>query len=177
MRDGFTLWLTGLSGAGKTTLGRMVSSEFSARGLRVEFLDGDLVREGLCRDLGFSPEDRMKNIERVCFVAGLLNRHGVVVVASFIAPYKRMRDHCRKELSRYVEVYVKCPLDVLVERDVKGLYKKAFNGQIEGFSGVSDPYEEPDNPDIVVQTDREAVEESFNKIVLWLEERKLIPPK
>jgi len=169
MQNGFTLWLTGLSGAGKTTLSLLLEKELKNRDIKIEQIDGDSIRKDLCRDLGFSPEDRVKNIERVCFVAKLLNRNGVAVVASLITPYKRMRDFCRAELSRYVEVYVKCPLDVLIERDVKGLYKKSLSGELKGFSGVSDPYEEPENPEIVVQTDRETVEESFNKIMVWLD--------
>lgn len=175
--QGFTIWLTGLSGAGKTTLSLLLEEELTKRGIKTERIDGDSIRMGLCRDLGFSPEDRVRNIERVCFVAKLLNRHGVAVVASLITPYKQMRDYCRKELGRYVEVYVKCPLDVLIERDVKGLYKKALSGEIQGFSGVSDPYEEPDKPNIVVETDKETVEESLKKIVCWLEKRGVISPK
>ncbi len=175
MQKGYTLWFTGLSGAGKTTLGNLVEIELKARGIKVECLDGDVVRRGLCRDLGFSLEDRMKNIERVCFVAKLLNRHGIWVTASFITPYRSMRSLCRKELSNYMEVYVKCPLDVLINRDIKGLYKKAIAGEIKNFTGISDPFEVPVNPDIVVQTDRETPEESLAGIITWLEGRKLIP--
>ncbi|MCL6479194.1 MAG: adenylyl-sulfate kinase [Peptococcaceae bacterium] len=175
MQKGYTLWFTGLSGAGKTTLGSLVERELKARGIKVESLDGDVVRRGLCRDLGFSPEDRMKNIERVCFVAGLLNRNGIWVTASFITPYRSMRALCRKELSNYIEVYVQCSLDVLINRDIKGLYKKAMAGKIANFTGISDPFEEPENPDIVVRTDRETPEESLARIISWLEHKNLIP--
>lgn len=152
----------------------MLEKELQARGVKVECLDGDLVRRGLCRDLGFSPEDRMKNIERVCFVAKLLNRNGIWVTASFITPYRSMRGLCRKELSNYIEVYVRCSLDVLMNRDVKGLYKKAVAGEIANFTGISDPFEEPDNPDIVVRTDRETPEVSLAGIIAWLEEKNIL---
>jgi len=175
MQKGYTLWFTGLSGAGKTTLGNLVERELKARGIKVECLDGDVVRRGLCRDLGFSREDRMKNIERVCFVAELLDRNGIWVVASFITPYRGMRGLCRKELSNYVEVYVRCSLDVLINRDIKGLYRKAMAGEIANSTGISDPFEEPDNPDIVVRTDRETPEESLARIIAWLEHKNLIP--
>lgn len=174
MQKGYTLWFTGLSGAGKTTLGNLVEMELKTRGIKVECLDGDVIRQGLCRDLGFSPEDRMKNIERVCFVAKLLNHNGIWVMASFITPYRSMRSLCRNELSNYIEVYVQCHRDVLINRDIKGLYKKAIAGEIANFTGISDPFEEPDNPDIVVQTDRETPEESRVKIITWLKDKKLI---
>jgi len=177
MQEGFTLWFTGLSGAGKTTLGRMLAQELCSRGLKVEHLDGDAVRKKLCRDLGFSKEDREKNIERVCYVAGLLTKHDVIVLASFIAPYRQIREYCRAEIGRFVEVYVKCPLDVLIRRDEKGLYRKALAGEIDNFTGVSDPYEEPENPDFLVDTGRETAAESLARIVDWLEEQRLIPRK
>ncbi|MCL6611488.1 MAG: adenylyl-sulfate kinase [Peptococcaceae bacterium] len=173
-QQGFTVWFTGLSGAGKTTLGSMLERELRARGINVERLDGDVVRRGLCRDLGFSREDRMKNIERVCFVARLLNRNGIWVTASFITPYRLMRSLLRKELPNYVEVYVQCPLSVLMKRDTKGLYRKALAGEIADFTGISDPFEEPENPDIVVRTDRETPEESLAGIIAQLEERNMI---
>lgn len=174
-QKGYTLWLTGLSGAGKTTLGNLVEMELKDRGIKVEFLDGDLVRQELCRDLGFSMADRMKNIERVCFLAKLLNRNGIWVVASFITPYRSMRSLCRKEISNYIEVYVQCDLDILINRDKKGLYKKALSGEIANFTGISDPFEEPENPDILVKTDQETPEQSLAKIIGWLEHKKLIP--
>lgn len=174
---GVTVWLTGLSGAGKTTLGQMLLEEMLSRGLKVELMDGDLVRRDLCRDLGFSMEDRIKNIERVVFVAKLLNKHGITVVSSFITPYQRMRDYCREKLGRYVEIFVNCPLEVLIERDAKGLYRRALAGEIKGFTGVSDPFEKPENPDLVVYTDSESPEESLNKIIDFLELRGVFKQK
>src|SRR5215510_1373827 len=138
-RNGFTLWLTGLSGAGKTTIALELERELRARGLYIERLDGDTVREGLTRDLGFSKEDRDKNIERVSFVAKLLSRNGVGVVASFISPYKEARQKVRQETTNFIEVFVDAPLEVCAKRDVKGMYAKAFKGQIKNFTGVDDP--------------------------------------
>lgn len=162
---GFTLWFTGLSGAGKSTLARAIEAELRRRGRRVEVLDGDVVRTHLSRGLGFSKEDRDTNIRRIGFVCQLLTRNGVVAIAAAISPYREVRDEVRQNIGRFVEVYVKCPLDVLVSRDVKGLYRKALNGEIGNFTGVSDPYEEPLNPEVVVETDRETVEESVAKIL------------
>lgn len=172
---GFTLWLTGLSGAGKTTIALALEAELRQRGLKIERLDGDTVRESLTRDLGFSKEDRDKNIERVTFVAKLLSRNGVGVIASFISPYQAMRDYVRRETTNFIEVFVDAPLTVCAERDVKGLYAKAFAGQIPLFTGVSDPYEAPENPEIVVHTDQETVQESVAKILDYLEWRAFIP--
>jgi adenylyl-sulfate kinase len=172
---GFTLWLTGLSGAGKTTIAVALEEKLRQRGVKIERLDGDTVRESLTRDLGFSKEDRDKNIERVTFVAKLLSRNGVGVVASFISPYIAMRDYVRNQTTNFIEVFVDAPLSVCAERDVKGLYAKAMAGQIPLFTGVSDPYEAPVNPEIVVHTDQETVEESVNKIITYLEEHALIP--
>jgi adenylyl-sulfate kinase len=173
--EGFTLWLTGLSGAGKTTIALALEAELLARGLRVERLDGDVVREGLTRDLGFSKEDRDKNIERVTFVAKLLSRNGVAVIASFISPYREARNRARRETTNFIEVFVNAPLAVCAARDVKGMYAKAFAGQIKDFTGVNDPYEEPESPEVVVYTDRETVAESAAKILNHLETRALIP--
>ena len=143
---GFTLWFTGLSGAGKTTVAVALVKELQARGMKVERLDGDVVRQGLTRDLGFSKEDRDKNIERVTFVAKLLSRNGVGVLASFISPYRATRDMVRRETTNFIEVFVNAPLEVCAARDVKGMYAKAFAGEIKEFTGVSDPYEEPLKP-------------------------------
>jgi adenylyl-sulfate kinase len=167
-QQGFTLWLTGLSGAGKTTI-------TVARGVRVERLDGDIVREGLTRDLGFSKEDRDKNIERVTFVAKLLSRNGVAVLAAFISPYRAARDKARAETTNFIEVYIKASLDTVIGRDVKGMYKKALAGEIKNFTGVSDPYEAPENAEIVIESDTETVQESVNRILSYLESRGLIP--
>lgn len=173
--SGFTLWLTGLSGAGKTTIAVALEQYLKERGVRVERLDGDTVREGLTRDLGFSKADRDKNIERVTFVAKLLSRNGVGVLASFISPYREAREMVREHTTNFIEVYVSAPLEVLIERDVKGLYLKALAGEIKEFTGISDPYEAPENPEVTVYTDRETLEESVLKIVHYLENRQLIP--
>jgi sulfate adenylyltransferase/3'-phosphoadenosine 5'-phosphosulfate synthase len=171
MSKGVTLWFTGLSGSGKTTVARRVHETLQARHILSERLDGDVVRQSLCRDLGFSKEDRDKNIERVTFVSNILTRNGVVVLSCFISPYKRMRDNARAEIGDFLEIYVRTPMDVLVERDVKGMYKKAMAGEIQGFTGVNDPYEEPTNPELILDTDRETVEESADKVIRLLEER------
>ncbi len=168
---GFTLWFTGLSGAGKTAIALEVEKELRRRGLRVERLDGDIVRQGLTRDLGFSKEDRDKNIERVTFVAKLLTRNGVAVLCSFISPYRARRDLSRQEIGSFIEVYVECSLEVLMQRDVKGLYARALAGEIENFTGVSDPYEAPENPEIVCNTAQETLEESTAKVLAYLEEQ------
>jgi adenylyl-sulfate kinase len=166
---GFTLWFTGLSGSGKTTIAKLVAQQLRDRGLKVERLDGDIVRQSLTRDLGFSKEDRDKNIERVTFVAKLLTRNGVAVLCSFISPYRERRAKSRQEIGEFIEVYVECPVEVCAQRDVKGLYAKAFAGEIEDFTGVSDPYEAPENPEIVCHTAGETTEESAANIVAYLE--------
>ncbi|MBN1956384.1 MAG: adenylyl-sulfate kinase [Anaerolineae bacterium] len=172
---GFTLWFTGLSGSGKTAIAKVVEQELRDRNLRVERLDGDIVRQSLTRDLGFSKEDRDMNIERVTFVAKLLTRNGVAVLCSFISPYRARRAKSREEIGEFIEVFVECPLETLVERDVKGLYAKAIAGEIKNFTGVSDPYEEPENPEIVVHTAEETIEESVAKVLAYLEEKGYIP--
>jgi len=174
-QQGFTLWLTGLSGAGKTTVAVALEKVLRERGLLIERLDGDTVREGLTRDLGFSKEDRDKNIERVCFVAKLLSRNKVGVVASFISPYREARNNVRQQTTNFIEVFVNAPLEVCAARDVKGLYAKAFAGQIQGFTGVNDPYEAPENPEIILHTDKETLEQSVAIIVNYLEQHNLIP--
>ena len=172
---GFVLWFTGLSGSGKTTLAKLIDKELKARGVRVERLDGDVVRQSLTADLGFSKEDRDKNIQRVTFVAKLLSRNGVGVLASFISPYRATRDWVRSEVTNFIEVFVDCSLEECIRRDVKGLYAKALAGEIPEFTGVSDPYEPPVNPDITVNTAEESIEESFAKITSYLEETGYIP--
>lgn len=173
---GFTLWFTGLSGSGKSTLARRMEGILRERGFKVELLDGDVVRQNLSKGLGFSKEDRDTNIRRIGFVCHLLTRNGVVAIAAAISPYRAVRDEVRAAIKDFVEVYVKCPLDVLMERDVKGLYKKALAGEIQGFTGVSDPYEEPLHPEIVIESDKETPEESVAKIVAKLEELGYLPP-
>lgn len=174
-QQGFVLWMTGLSGAGKTTIALELLQQLKDRNLRLERLDGDVVRESLTRDLGFSAEDRAKNIERVAFVAKLLSRNGVGCICSFISPYQSVRDHVRANTTNFLEVFVDAPLEVVMERDVKGLYKKAIAGEIPNFTGISDPFEAPENPDIHVRTDLQTVEESARFIIGELEARGLIP--
>jgi adenylyl-sulfate kinase len=167
--EGFTLWFTGLSGAGKSTISTMVAQRLRERGLRVELLDGDIVRTNLSKGLGFSKEDRDENVRRIGFVCELLSRHGVAAIAAAISPYRAIRDEVRSKTANFVEVYVECPLDTLVQRDVKGLYKKAIAGEIENFTGVSDPYEPPLNPEVVVKTSQETPEQSVAAIMAKLE--------
>jgi len=167
---GFTLWFTGLSGAGKSTLSEVIEQRLKARGRNVEILDGDVVRTHLSKGLGFSKEDRDTNIKRIAFVCGLLTRNGVGCISAAISPYIETRAWARNHISNFVEVYVKCPIDICRQRDVKGLYKLADEGKLKGFTGVDDPYEEPDHPDLVVETDKETVEESVSRIIAKLEE-------
>ena len=178
MSKGFTLWFTGLSGAGKTTLTEAIVPELRARGVNVEVLDGDEVRTNLSKGLGFSKEDRDTNIRRIGYVARLLSRNGVGVVAAAISPYRDIRDEVRASVEaegvKFVEVFVKASLDTLVARDVKGLYKKAIAGEIKQFTGVSDPYEEPLNPEVLVSSDNETVAQSAATILAKLEELGLV---
>lgn len=175
--EGYTLWFTGLSGSGKSAVAERVAIILEREyGELVERLDGDVVRQHLTYDLGFTKEDRDKNIERVSFVAELLSRNGVGVLASFISPYIERRDKTREMCTNFIEVFVKCPVDVCADRDVKGLYEKAMNGEIENFTGVSDPYEEPEDPEILLETHNESIEESVNKVVNYLEENGYIQP-
>jgi adenylyl-sulfate kinase len=174
---GFTLWLTGLSGAGKTTLAAGLRDALIARGHRVEVLDGDEVRKNLSAGLGFSKEDRDTNVRRIGYVARLLSRNGVVAIAAAISPYRDTRDEVRREHeAAFVEVFVDCSLDALMRRDRKGLYAKAMRGEIQNLTGVSDPYEPPSGADVTVHTDREQVHESLAKILSCLEQRSLVAP-
>jgi adenylyl-sulfate kinase len=173
---GFTLWFTGLSGAGKTTISEIVERELRDRGSRVEVLDGDVVRENLSKGLGFSKEDRDTNIRRIAFVADLLSRNGVPVITAAISPYREIRDEARELMGdRFIEVFVKASVEVCAERDVKGLYEKAFKGEIKEFTGVSDPYEPPLSPELTLDTEHDSAEEDAAKILSLLEERQLIP--
>ena len=178
MSKGFVVWFTGLSGAGKSTIANALKEELARRGRHVELLDGDEVRTHLSKGLGFSKEDRDTNIRRIGYVCRLLSRNGVGAVSAAISPYRAVRDEVRRAVKQdgaeFIEVFVKCPIAVLAERDVKGLYKKALAGELKGFTGVSDPYEEPIAPDIIVETDRESVEFSTGKILRVLERRSLI---
>lgn len=171
---GFTLWFTGLSGAGKSTVAQHVASILEERGRLVEILDGDEVRENLSRGLGFSKEDRDINVRRIAYVARLLTRHGAAVITAAISPYRETRDWARSQIGNFIEVYIDCPLEVCADRDVKGLYKKAFAGEIKHFTGVSDPYEPPTNPELVLKTHQETPAESAAKIIQFLEEQGYI---
>ncbi len=170
MEKGFILWFTGLSGSGKTTITKALEPELRARGCKVEILDGDVVRTNLSKGLGFSKEDRDTNIRRIGFVANLLSRNGVVAITAAISPYRVIRDEVRAMEPNFVEIYVKASLEVCESRDVKGLYAKARAGEIKGFTGIDDPYEEPINPEIVCNTALESVSESVTKILSKLEE-------
>ena len=167
---GFTLWFTGLSGAGKTTIADIVEHELRVRFRKIEVLDGDIVRTNLSKGLGFSREDRDTNVLRIGFVADLLTRNGVGVIVSAISPFKEVRDRVRRNIGEdFIEVFVDAPLEVCAERDVKGLYKKAFSGEIQQFTGVSDPYEAPAAPDLVLKTEEETPEESARRVIEKLE--------
>lgn len=170
MNKGFTVWFTGLSGTGKTTLSKSLAKRLEQMGLGVEVLDGDVIRTHLSKGLGFSREDRDANIKRIAFVSKLLTRHGVIVITAAISPYRETRDYARKEIGNFVEVYTRCSMDVLVQRDTKGLYKKAMNGEVKNFTGVSDPYEEPLNPELVLNTHKEGIEKCTEDILIKLKE-------
>ncbi len=164
MNAGFTIWFTGLSGSGKSTLSEVIEQHMKALGRNVEVLDGDIVRTHLSKGLGFSREDRDTNIKRIGFVCNLLTRNGVICISAAIAPYREARDWARKEIGNFVEVYVRCPIEVCRQRDVKGLYKLVDEGKIKNFTGVDDPYEEPLHPELIVETDKETVDESVARI-------------
>src|SRR5919204_842142 len=173
---GFTLWFTGLSGAGKTTISKIVEEELRRRGSRIEVLDGDVVRENLSKGLGFSKEDRDTNIRRIAFVADLLSRNGVPVITAAISPYRAIRDEARAKMDgRFIEAYVRASVEECERRDVKGLYAKARAGEIKEFTGVSDPYEPPENPELVIETESQTPEESARQILDYLEGQGLIP--
>ncbi len=172
--QGFTLWLTGMSGAGKSTVSDQLMARFRAAGAKVELLDGDVVRTNLSQGLGFSREDRDTNVRRIGFVAELLSRNGVIAVVAAISPYRATRDEVKAKIANFVEVFVDCPVEVLAARDVKGLYKKALAGEVGNFTGISDPYEAPVNPDVTVRSDRETVEESVARVWAELVRRGLV---
>ncbi len=174
---GFVLWFTGLSGSGKTTLATHLNELMKKKGYNVEILDGDEIRKGLSRDLGFSKEDREKHNERVMYVAKLLSRNGVITLVPLISPYREIREKAREEIDNFVEIYVRCPLDVLIKRDTKGLYKKALAGEIKNLTGLQDTYEEPLNPDIVIDTDKLSIEESVNTIISQLKKKGFLDGK
>ncbi len=165
MGRGFTIWFTGLSSAGKTTISRLVEAELRGQGFLVEVLDGDVVRQNLSQGLGFSKADRDTNIRRIAFVSKLLTRNHVVTLVAAISPYREAREAARKEIGNFVEVYVRCPLGTCMARDTKGLYRKALEGAIPYFTGISDPYEEPLEPEIILHTDQATPEECAAKIL------------
>lgn len=171
MKQGFTLWFTGLSGSGKTTLSKMVTETLLQHTPDVELLDGDIIRTNLSKGLGFSKEDRDENVKRIGFVCQLLSRHKTIAVVAAISPYEEVRQFNRKRIENYVEVFCKCDLDTLISRDVKGLYKRALNGEISNFTGIDDPYEAPQTPDIIAHTGEEVPEESHDRIIGWLKEK------
>ena len=174
-RKGFTLWFTGLSGSGKSTLAQFLTPILKERGCNVEVLDGDEVRENLSKGLGFSKEDRDTNIRRIGYVARLLSRNGACAITAAISPYASVRDEVRSMTeAAFVEVYVEAPLAVVEERDTKGLYKKARAGEIKNFTGISDPYEAPENAEVTVHTGSETIEESSARIISYLEEQGLL---
>jgi adenylylsulfate kinase len=176
MQKGFTVWFTGLSGAGKSTLAEALHASLWELRLRVELLDGDVIRNHFSKGLGFSKEDRDTNIRRVGFVAGLLSRNATACIVACISPYREVRREVRDQIDNFVEVFVDCPIEVCERRDVKGLYAKARAGEIQGFTGVDDPYEAPESAEVVVHTDRETVEESLMKVLDELIRRELVEP-
>lgn len=167
--EGFTVWFTGLSGSGKTTLSKLLQDKLLERGLRVEILDGDVIRDELNPGLGFSKDDRDYNIRRIGFVCHLLTRNGVVAISAAISPYDEMRKFNRKRIGRFIEVWCKCDLDTLITRDPKGLYERALGGEIKNFTGLDDPYEIPEDADVICDTANESIEQSLSKIIQKLE--------
>ena len=168
--QGVTLWFTGLPCSGKSAVADRAAEILKERGYKVERLDGDIVRQDLTRDLGFSKADRDENIRRVTFVSKLLTRNGVIVLTSFISPYIEVRARARREIGSFIEVYTKCPLEICIQRDTKGMYKKAIAGQIKEFTGISDPYEEPARPELLLETDKETLEESTARVLAVLKD-------
>jgi adenylylsulfate kinase len=170
LKQGLTCWFTGLSGSGKSTVASAVAKELKEKypDLKIEILDGDEIRENLCKDLSFSKEDRMTNIQRIAFLAGKISKHGVLVLVPVIAPYKEARDKARMLSENFCEVYVKASIEEVTKRDVKGLYKKALAGEIKNFTGISDPYEEPENPELLINTEKEDLSASVEKVLNYL---------
>ena len=173
-RIGFVLWFTGLPCSGKTTLANIVAFEIKKMGFLVERLDGDIIRKSLTKDLGFSRKDRETNLERISFVAKLLSRNGVVVLASFISPYKNIREKIRTEVTNFIEIYVKCSSKKCAKRDIKGMWKLAKEGKIKNFTGWDGEYQIPLNPEIILNTEKETVNQSSERVINYLKQRKLI---
>ena len=174
MEKGFVLWFTGIPGSGKTTIGRRVYEILKKNGFKVEMLDGDEVRKWLSPEAGFTREDRERHLRRVIYVSKLLARNGVIVVATFVSPYRSIREEARKNIDKFVEIYVKCSIDTAIKRDPKGLYKKALRGEIKHMTGIDDPYEEPTNPELIIDTEKLTVEESVKKVFEKLFELNLL---
>lgn len=175
-QKGFTVWFTGLPSAGKSTLAELLAVKLHERGHGVEVLDGDVVRQHLSKGLGFSKEDRDENIRRIGFVCALLTRHGATAIAAAISPYRAIRDEVRESVGNFVEVYVKASVETCIQRDVKGLYKKALAGEIKGFTGVDDPYEPPLKPELTIETEKESPQESVARILRGLEDLGYVQP-
>lgn len=173
--EGFAVWFTGLPGSGKSTLARLLEEVLRERGLAVAVLDGDEVRQRLSKGLGYSKEDRDENIRRIAYVAKLLTQCKAVAICCAISPYRAIREEARRQIGRFIEIHTKCPIEICQRRDPKGLYAKASRGEIKNFTGVSDPYEEPLSPEVVVETDRQSPEQSLNEIVKYLEDHEYIP--
>lgn len=171
---GVTVWFTGLPCCGKTTIADNVAAILTEQGYRVERLDGDMVRKHLTSDLGFSKKDRDENIRRVTFVAKLLTRNNVIVLATFVSPYRQQRQNAREDIGDFIEIYVRCPVEMCMKRDVKGMYKRALHGEIKNFTGVDDAYEEPVHPEVVLHTDTETVEQSVENVLTYLKKLKYI---
>lgn len=175
VKAGFVLWFTGLSGSGKTTLSLEIEKRLKNMGIpHVQRLDGDVIRKELTRDLGFSKADRDENIRRVGFVAKLLSDNGIPTLCAFISPYKDVRNEVRQKCSNFIEIFVYCPLKILIERDPKGLYKKALDGEIKGFTGIDDPYEPPENPEITIDTSVESIDDEIEKIISYITKKGFI---
>lgn len=169
-QKGVTIWFTGLPCSGKSSIADAVAEKLRQRGLKAERLDADIIRKHLWRELGFSKEDRDENIRRATFLSKLLTRNGIIVLTSFVSPYTDLRNYARREIGDFVEIYVKCPVEVCIQRDTRGMYKKALAGEIQNFTGVSDPYEEPLNPEIIIESDKDTLEETIARIMERLEE-------
>jgi adenylyl-sulfate kinase len=174
-QKGAVLWFTGLSGSGKSTLSRLIETELRKRGCKVEVLDGDEVRENLSKGLGFSKEDRDTNIRRIGYVAKLLSRNGVIAITAAISPYQEVRSQVRAMSRNFIEIYAECSIEALTKRDVKGLYKKALAGEIKNFTGISDPYEAPTNPEIKINSETQSEADSLAQILGYLEKQGFIP--
>ena len=172
--QGFTIWFTGLPCCGKTTIADQVAIVLKNKKYTVEQLDGDIIRQDVTRDLGFSKKDRDENIKRVTSIAKTLTQNNVIVLASFVSPYRTQRRNARKEIQKFIEVYVRCPVEICIQRDVKGMYKKAIKGKITHFTGVDDPYEEPEHPELILDTDKETIDESVDKVLKTLQKKGYI---